>query len=378
MVTGKERAMRLGLFMMPVHPPHRPMHENLAEDLEKSLLADKLGFDEMFLGEHYSASTEPYPSPLMFMASLIPRTSKLAFGTGVLSLPNRHPAIIAGEAAQFDQMSRGRFILGIGTGSLLSDFELLGHGDPALRNRMLVESIDMIEKIWSQDPPYDITGEFWTTHIAETVNTKLGLGVMPKPYQKPRPPICVTAASPHSQTVRLAGRRGWGPISSSFLTEAGLATHWEMLRQGAAEAGKRPSGEAWRLVRCIHVAASDAEARERVMSPESSYRYYFDYMSEILRGLGRLIALKPRPDMPDDEVTVEKIIDSRVIFGSPGTVLDKLAALRDRAGPFGSLLMTGVDWGGPNEAWERQSMKLLAEEVMPRLAQHAAAKAAAE
>jgi alkanesulfonate monooxygenase SsuD/methylene tetrahydromethanopterin reductase-like flavin-dependent oxidoreductase (luciferase family) len=368
--------MRLGLFMMPVHPPDRPMHETLAEDIEKSLLADRLGYDEMFLGEHYSASTEPYPSPLMFMASLIPRTSNLTFGTGVLSLPNRHPAIIAGEAAQFDHMSRGRFILGIGTGSLVSDFELLGNGDAALRNRMLLESIDMIEKIWSQDPPYDLTGEFWTVQIARSVNAKLGIGIMPKPYQRPRPPICVTAASPNSQTVRVAGRRSWGPISSSFLTASGLATHWQMLRQGAAEAGKRASGADWRVVRCIHVAASDAEARDHVMSNESSYRYYFGYMSEILRGLGRLIALKPYPDMPDDQVTVDKIIESRVIFGSPQTVLQKLVALRDQAGPFGSLLLTGVDWSGANEAWERQSMRRLAEEVMPRLSQHAAAQAA--
>jgi alkanesulfonate monooxygenase SsuD/methylene tetrahydromethanopterin reductase-like flavin-dependent oxidoreductase (luciferase family) len=368
--------MRLGLFMMPVHPPHRAMHETLAEDVEKSLLADQLGFDEMFLGEHYSASTEPYPSPLMFMASLIPRTKNLAFGTGVLSLPNRHPAIIAGEAAQFDHMSRGRFILGIGTGSLISDFELLGNGDAALRSRMLIESIDMIEKIWSQDPPYDLKGEFWTTRITQTVNAKLGIGVMPKPYQHPRPPICVTAASPGSQTVRIAGQRGWGPISSSFLTEAGLATHWEMLRKGAAEAGRQPTGANWRVVRCIHVAASDTEARDRVMNERSSYQYYFGYMSEILRGLGRLIALKPTPDMADEDVTVGSIIDSRVIFGSPQTVLDKLVALRDRTGPFGSLLMTGVDWGGPNEAWERESMHRLVEEVMPRLSQHAAAQAA--
>ena len=119
-----------------------------------------------------------------------------------------------------------------------------------------------------------------------------------------------------------------------------------MLRQGAAEAGKRPSGAAWRVVRCIHVAASDAEARERVMSEESSYRYYFSYMSTILRGLGRLIALKPHPDMPDDDVTVDKIIESRVIFGAPQTVLEKLVALRNQSGPFGSLLLTGVDWGG--------------------------------
>ena len=368
--------MRLGLFMMPVHPPGRPMHEVLAEDIEKSLLADRLGFDEMFLGEHYSASTEPYPSPLMFMASLIARTKNLDFGTGVVSLPNRHPAIIAGEAAQFDHMSRGRFILGIGTGSLVSDFELLGNGDPALRNRMLIELIDMIEKIWSQDPPYDIAGEFWSTRIASSVNARLGVGIMPKPYQVPHPPICATAASPNSQTVRIAGQRGWGPISSSFLTSAGIATHWQMLRQGAAEAGRKPSGANWRLVRCIHVAASDEAARERVMSEQSSYRYYFGYMSEILRGLGRLVALKPRPDMPDDEVTVEKIIDSRVIFGSPRTVLDRLVAFRDEAGPFGGLLMTGVDWGGPNEAWERESMRRLAEEVMPRLSQHAAQQAA--
>lgn len=368
--------MRLGLFMMPVHPPDRPMHEVLAEDIDKSLLADRLGFDEMFLGEHYSASTEPYPSPLMFMASLIPQTKNLTFGTGVLSLPNRHPAIIAGEAAQFDHMSRGRFILGIGTGSLMSDFELLGNGDAALRNRMLLESIDMIEKIWSQDPPYELKGEFWSAQIAKTVNSKLGLGFMPKPYQRPRPPICITAASPNSQTVRIAGQRGWGPISSSFLTASGLASHWTMLRQGAAEVGKPPSGATWRVARCIHVAASDAEARARVMSEESSYRYYFNYMSEILRGLGRLIALKPRPDMPDDAVTVDGVIESRVIFGSPQSVLDQLVALRDAAGPFGSLLMTGVDWGGANEAWERQSMRRLAEEVMPRLAQHAAAQAA--
>jgi hypothetical protein len=57
-------------------------------------------------------------------------------------------------------------------------------------------------------------------------------------------------------------------------------------------------------------------------------------------------------------------------------MLDKLIAFRDRVGPFGSLLMTGLDWSGPNEAWERQSMRLLAEEVMPKFRQHALAQAA--
>ncbi|HUB96052.1 MAG TPA: hypothetical protein VL993_09050, partial [Stellaceae bacterium] len=142
------------------------------------------------------------------------------------------------------------------------------------------------------------------------------------------------------------------------------------------EAGRAPPAEQWRAARCIHVAPSDAEARDRVMNPRSSYHHYFAYFREILGGLGRLVALKPRPDMPDSEVTVEGILESRLIYGSPQTVLDKLVAFRDKAGPFGSLLFTGVDWSGPNEAWERESMRRMAEEVMPRLSQHAAAKAA--
>ena len=92
--------------MMPLHPPTRTLTDYMAETAEKVLLAERLGFDEVFVGEHFSATTEPIPSPLMFMASLIPlQTSRITFGTGVLNLPNRHPAVIAAEVAQFDHMS---------------------------------------------------------------------------------------------------------------------------------------------------------------------------------------------------------------------------------------------------------------------------------
>jgi hypothetical protein len=86
--------------------------------------------------------------------------------------------------------------------------------------------------------------------------------------------------------------------------------------------------------------------------------------------------IKPRPDMADDECTADVIIDECVIHGSPRTVLDKLVALRERVGPFGTLLQIGLDWSGPNEAWERDGMRLLAQEVMPRFRQHATAQAA--
>jgi hypothetical protein len=65
-----------------------------------------------------------------------------------------------------------------------------------------------------------------------------------------------------------------------------------------------------------------------------------------------------------------------VTYGSPKTVLDKLVAFREQVGPFGTLLLTGVDWGGANAAWERESMHLMAHEVMPKFRQHVFARAA--
>ena len=368
--------MRLGMFMMPVHPPTRPLFETLAEDTEKSLLADRLGFEELWIGEHFSASSEPIASPLMFMASLLPRTRNLAFGTAVLNLPNRHPAVIAAEAALFDHLSQGRFLMGIGPGGLASDMELFGYMDGRVRERRMMETIDAIERIWSQDPPYDIPGEFASVTLTKAVVPEYGIGFMPKPYQKPRPPICISVSTPNSPSVRLAALRGWGPISSNVIPRYALASHWETYRAGCAEAGRAASGGDWRIARNIIVAATDAEAEARLHTVDGSSRYYFTYMREALRRAGRLSFLKPRPEMSDAETTVEAIMEECVIHGAPRTVLAKLIAFRERVGPFGTLLMTGVDWSGPNGAWERESMRRLAEEVMPALRRHITAEAA--
>ena len=166
--------MRLGMFMMPVHPPGRPMSETLAEDTAKSVLADKLGYDELWMGEHFSATTEPFPSPLMFLAGLVPQTKNLIFGTAVINLPSHHPAIVAAECAQFDHMSGGRFLFGVGSGGLAPDFELFDLFDGPSRQRKFLESIDLILKIWAQDPPYDLKGEFWHIQIKKVIVPELG------------------------------------------------------------------------------------------------------------------------------------------------------------------------------------------------------------
>jgi alkanesulfonate monooxygenase SsuD/methylene tetrahydromethanopterin reductase-like flavin-dependent oxidoreductase (luciferase family) len=364
------------MFMMPVHPPDRSFWSTLDEDTEKSLLADQLGFDELWLGEHFSASTEPIPSPLMFFSNLLQRTKNVSFGTAVVNLPNHHPAIVAAEAAQFDHMSKGRFMLGVGPGGLISDFELFKKTDHNARNRMVVEAVDMIECIWAQDPPYDLKGEFWDIAIKDGINARLGIGFMPKPYQQPRPPIFISLASPSSSSAKTAALKGWGMISANIIPTYSVASHWTVYSEACRLAGVKPKGDSWRVARNIMVAPSDAEAEERVFGTQASNSYFYSYMREVLDSVGLLVILKPRPDMPDAEATVEAITRECVIHGSPGTVLDKLVAFRESVGPFGGLLMTGLDWGGRNQDWERCSMRLLAQEVMPKFRQHALAQAA--
>jgi len=362
--------------MMPVHPPNRPMWNTLEEDSEKGVLADQLGFDELWMGEHFTATTEPFPSPLLFLGGLVHRTKHLNFGTAVINIPLHHPAIVAAEAAQFDHMSKGRFMLGIGPGGLVSDFELFKQTDHAARNRMVVEAVDMIEKIWSQDPPYSLKGEFWNISITDAIMPELGVGFMPKPYQQPRPPISISLASPNSASARTAAQKGWGIISANIIPVYSVASHWEVYTKASAERGIVPNGDNWRVSRNVMVAPSDAEAHDRVFGEKGSNRYFFTYIRDVLNRVGILPILKPHPDMTDAETTPEAILNECVIFGSPKTVLDKLVAFRDRVGPFGTLLMTGIDWAGPNEAWEREAMRLLAHEVMPKFRQHVTAKAA--
>jgi alkanesulfonate monooxygenase SsuD/methylene tetrahydromethanopterin reductase-like flavin-dependent oxidoreductase (luciferase family) len=366
------------MFMMPLHPAGRPLHAYLAEDTEKALLLEKLGFDELFIGEHWSAATEPYPSPLMFAASLLNRTERLVFGTGVVSAALRHPAMIAAEAAQFDHMAKGRFILGVGTGSTPTDIELMGvSNDAGVRGKMLVESVEMIQKIWASEPPYDFEGTYFTTRIKDSLNVPLGFGWLPKPYQKGGPMIAIPSSSPDSKSVGAAGRKGWSVISSQLLSDEGFALHWQNFSQGCAEGGHPVDGDRWRLGRSVFVAGTDEEARQRIFHPESGYRHFFGHMHKVYTQLGRLGTLKSHPDQPDSDITIDTFIEKRAIFGSPKTVADKLIAMRKHVGPFGTLLLTAIDWAGPNAAWERESLSRIAQEVMPAVRQATGTVAAA-
>src|SRR5215468_438580 len=123
--TGGTR-MRLGYFTMPVHPLHRSWTETLKEDRAAIILADKLGFHDAFVGEHLTDKAENVTNSMTFLATLIPETKQIKLGTGTANLAQKHPVLIASQAAMFDHLAEGRFILGVSPGALVSDAEALG------------------------------------------------------------------------------------------------------------------------------------------------------------------------------------------------------------------------------------------------------------
>jgi alkanesulfonate monooxygenase SsuD/methylene tetrahydromethanopterin reductase-like flavin-dependent oxidoreductase (luciferase family) len=204
--------VRLGYFMMPLHPPSRNYTQVLKEDREALILADRLGFEEAFVGEHVSDVAEPVTSSLAFIASMIDATKRIKLGAGTVNLPNNHPAQVAAQVAMIDHLLEGRFLFGISPGGLISDAEVFGNLDRD-RTEMFVESIDQILAIWAGEPPYDLQGKYWTVSTARTMRVELGQGAIVKPYQKPHPPIVVTAVAPFSKGVVAAAQRGWTPRS---------------------------------------------------------------------------------------------------------------------------------------------------------------------
>lgn len=270
--------MRLGMWITPLHEPGRSVGSMLEENIEKSLLADQLGFDELWVGEHFTAARQTIPAPLIFMAALLARTKTITFGTAVINLPNHHPAIVAAEAALFDHMSKGRFMLGVGSGGVPTDFELFGLPDLPARNRMVIEAVDFIQRIWSQDPPYELEGEFWRVRVKDKLVPELGIGCLPKPFQQPGPPISLSVAAPSSPSARTAGLHGWGMISAHTVPASSVASHWVVYSEACREVGESPQGEAWRVARNVLVAPSDTEARDRVYGAQGANRYFYRYL----------------------------------------------------------------------------------------------------
>lgn len=356
--------MKYSTFMMPIHPPGRSVTETLQEDREAILLADKLGFSEAYVGEHVTDAAETVTNSMIFLAWLANETKNIKLGTGTINLPNAHPAAIAAQAAMLDHMLKGRFIMGISPGGLMSDVEVFGNLDKD-RNAMFVESINTILKIWESNPPYDIEGKYWNVTVGKTMVPEIGQGFIMKPFQKPYPPIVGTAVAPFSNGVTEMAKRGWGPISANFLMPEWVKSHWPKYVEGREAVGAKADPSEWRIAKSIFVADDEATAKRYGLEQDGPYHFYFKQLVRKLTNGGRGNLFKTDQSMPDSMLTPEYVTNKLVLAGTVNSVVDQILAFREHVGDFGNLLYAGHDW--QDTALAKRSMELFATEVMPRV-----------
>ncbi|MBC7576207.1 MAG: LLM class flavin-dependent oxidoreductase [Tardiphaga sp.] len=354
--------MQLGFFTMPIHPLDKDWRQTLAEDREAFLLADELGFSEAYVGEHVTDRAENITSCVAFIAWIAAATKQIKLGTGTVNMPNSHPASVAATLAMLDHMLDGRFIFGISPGGLLSDAEVFGNLE-ANRNEMFLEAINQILEIWTSEPPYNLKGKYWNLSTEKTLVKEIGQGYIPKPLQRPHPPIVVTAVAPFSKGVTEAAIRGWDPISANFLMPAWVKSHWPKYAEGCERGGRVADPANWRVAKSIFVADDAAKARAYATDPDGPYVYYYRSLFTKLKKNGRIELFKTHRDQPEDEVTLDMVVDKLVIFGTPDSVADQILAFQQEVGEFGTLLYAGKDW--KDRELGRRSMILMAEKVLP-------------
>jgi alkanesulfonate monooxygenase SsuD/methylene tetrahydromethanopterin reductase-like flavin-dependent oxidoreductase (luciferase family) len=353
--------MRLGALLMPTHPPERRIRDGQAWDLEELERLDSLGFQEAWIGEHFTSEWEPCPAPDLLIAQALYRTKRILLGPLGHLLPYHHPVELAHRIAYLDHMAGGRYQLGVGISALPTDHQLFGLDAGGGRNRrMTFEALDIMTSLWAEGPR-DFTGEFWSTRKPDEFER---LGFHLRPLQSPRPAIAIAGLMPGSENHKLAGEKGYLPVSLSISPDPALtATHWAAVLEGASRSGLVPSRADWRIIRDVYVAPSDGEARKIAIEGIMG-RCWREFLLPLYFRLGLGSLLKIDPAMPDDAVDLNYLADNLWLVGSPSTVTERIERLQYGTGGFGRLLIVSYDASEEREVWSR-SLRLLIDQVQP-------------
>ena len=350
-------ALEFGLFFQLPQADGQDVPSRYRDTIAQIVEADRLGFDLAWLAEmHFVREFSVLPSPMVVMAAAAAQTTRIRLGTGVALIPLVQPIRAAEDAATLDIISGGRLEYGIGRGSIAEHFN--GFGVPIdERAARFDEAIEVILQAWS-DEPVNFHGRFFDY---DNVN------VVPKPVQRPRPPIRLAANSDESFERAIA--EGW-PVFASPITafhedlHRRYAQYWE---QRTEREGVRPPATDVGLALPVHVAETSEQARDEARASVASYM-------NVIASTG-LRTLASRGGDPNNlpplmqrnrPSNLEQLLDEVCVIGSVKEVTEKLAALRERYG-VGHFL-TWCNTGGmiPHDQVER-SMTLIMERVAPAL-----------
>ncbi|MGA7419655.1 MAG: LLM class flavin-dependent oxidoreductase, partial [Acidimicrobiales bacterium] len=196
--------MRFGLFLMPEPFPWSNWTLSYDLKLEEMALADRLGYDEVWVGEHHTGAYENIPAPDIFIAKASAVTHRIGLGTGTINLPYHDPFMVAERLAFLDHLTHGRLIYGFGGGGLVSDKRFFkldpNEGTPRLR-----EALDIIEALYASTDYINFDGKFWNLDHKR---------IQVRPYQE-FPQFAIAGMS-GVHNFDLCGSRGYGALSIYF------------------------------------------------------------------------------------------------------------------------------------------------------------------
>ena len=354
---GDGGALEFGLFFQLPQADGQNVAARYRDTIAQIVEADRLGFDLAWLAEmHFVREFSVLPSPMVAMAAAAAQTTRIRLGTGVALLPLVEPIRAAEDAATLDIISDGRLEYGVGRGSIAEHFA--GFGVP-IRDRAerFDEALEVILQAWS-DGPVDFHGRFF-----DYANVQ----VVPKPLQRPHPPLRLAANS--DESFQRAAAEGWRVFASpitAFLDDLDrrYAEYW---RARAESEGARPPATDAGLLLPVYVAETSGQAREEA---RASLLSYIDVVTAT--GLRSIVARGGDPnDLPplmerNRSMSYPELLDELCAIGSVAEVTAKLAALRERYGVGHFLTWTNAGGMIPHEQVLR-SMRLLMEEVAPAL-----------
>ncbi len=308
-----------------------------ARALGRIEIMDQSGYDAVWLAEHHFSSFSVCPSVHMVGTMAAARTRRLRIGTGVSLAPFYHPLRLAEEVALLDVLSGGRVNWGAGRGFARVEFEAFGvpPEDSTARFR---ETVEIVLRAWTEEK----------LHFAGQHFRFDGIEVLPKPAQRPHPPVWMAASS--DGAIDWAAGHGFSILMDPHSSAAEIGRKRRRYAERLAAAGFSEAG------RDIPVARLVALGR----SPEAAAAVAHNGAEWIVRSY---LGAQHRPVMqsnftPEGVDPIRRYLDQVILHGTPDTVIDQILRLRDEIG-LDYLLCAPLS---------HESFLLLTDEILPRLA----------
>lgn len=312
--------------------------------------AEEWGLDEAWLSEiHFAPTRSVLSAPAVIAASVATRTKRLRVGTAVSVLPLQNPLRIAEEMATVDQIAEGRFDFGIGRSAFPRAYTVYGVPYEESRGRF-EEALDIVLEAWKGEP-FSYHGEYFHIDNAH---------VVPQPYTLPHPPLRVAATT--EDTFPRMGQRGM-PIFVGLraMDVPELSACIKEYRRAWQAAGHPGDGNV-----SLRVATYAGETEQAAMEePQESIADYFSQMGELYRASAGnpAVARQARAEQLAG-LTFEKMLETKVAFGSAATLTERISYLQTELGLNGFIAELNPGRLIPPDKVMR-SLEILAKEVAP-------------